>query len=503
MKRFLLILSLAVYALNARSQSNLKVYYGLLHAHTMISDGSGTPEEAYQMAKTAGLDFFALTEHNHADAEDGAKERKDGLLIATNHQLYNGQTNITVTRHWTVNHQTHSETISIKPLIKAARDATSATFLALYGQEFSTISSGNHMNVFGLPEVITTPNGNFKSFFAQLQQYHSTGLNPVVQLNHPDIHQDLFYKGQDAKEKKKTFNDYGIDAGDLGPDYRDWVKAHAKYTHLIEVLAGPALSKVRKPYDPLEDEYFFYLKQGLRVSPTAGQDNHYKTWGTITEARTGVLSESLSQQDILNALRNNRTFATEDKNLRLVLQLNGSMMGTAINAPDESELKFKVSISDTDEPNATYDIQIVGGTIKPELSTTATEWKAKDGVLFSKTGVSAGDLNIPGLFANAEPSFYYIRLTQNSPQGKDRAWSAPVWVNLNSPATEAIANVSATTPEFPVAQFYWTASSSSQVYHRKGCRSIDLIKPENLKSGDNPPAGRTLHACIFQENEED
>lgn len=61
---------------------DLKCYYGLLHAHTAYSDGSGTPEEAFEMAKEAGLDFFAITEHNHSKAESGAKDREDGLLIA-------------------------------------------------------------------------------------------------------------------------------------------------------------------------------------------------------------------------------------------------------------------------------------------------------------------------------------------------------------------------------------------------------------------------------------
>ncbi|WPU91693.1 hypothetical protein SNE25_20450 [Mucilaginibacter sabulilitoris] len=498
MKKVLLLLFLALSTIATRAQNNLKVYYGLLHAHTLLSDGSGTPEEAYAMAKANGLDFFAITEHNHAKAEDSGDERKDGVLIATDPRLYNGQNNVTITRKWTENGQQQTETISVRPLVKAAAAATTQTFLAIYGQEFSTISSGNHVNVFGLPEVLTVRNGNFKGFFDLLRQYESNGLNAVVQLNHPDVHTDLFYKGDDNSVKRNMYNDYGIDAGDLGPDFGNWVKTQSRYTHLIEVLTGPALSKVYRAYKPLEDEYFFYLKQGLRISPTAGQDNHYKTWGSITDARTGVLSESLSEKDILNAFRNNRTFATEDKNLKVILQLNDATMGSAINATVESELKFKVSISDSDEPNATYDLQVVGGAIKPELSTTATDWKAEDGILLTKNNIGGGDVSLTGLFAAAEPSFYYIRVTQNSGQKKDRAWTAPVWVNLNGTA----ANVTLATPAVVPALFYWTSSISSKVYHKKGCHSIDLIKLENLQSGDIPPAGRTLHNCVIGESDE-
>lgn len=62
------------------------VRFGNLHSHSSYSDGLGEPAEAYEMACDAGLDFFAVTEHNHA-AGDGKGERRDGLMIATEPQL--------------------------------------------------------------------------------------------------------------------------------------------------------------------------------------------------------------------------------------------------------------------------------------------------------------------------------------------------------------------------------------------------------------------------------
>ena len=42
------------------------VYYGQLHSHTNISDGQGSPSEAYAYARdTAGLDFFSITDHDY------------------------------------------------------------------------------------------------------------------------------------------------------------------------------------------------------------------------------------------------------------------------------------------------------------------------------------------------------------------------------------------------------------------------------------------------------
>ncbi len=41
------------------------VYYGHLHNHCSISDGTGTPADAYNYAKTTGdLDFFSLADHS-------------------------------------------------------------------------------------------------------------------------------------------------------------------------------------------------------------------------------------------------------------------------------------------------------------------------------------------------------------------------------------------------------------------------------------------------------
>ena len=84
--KFVLIGSL-ICAAAAQAQVE-DVRFGNLHAHSSYSDGLGTPGEAYTMACEAGLDFFAVTEHNHA-AGDGKGERRDGLMIATQPALYN------------------------------------------------------------------------------------------------------------------------------------------------------------------------------------------------------------------------------------------------------------------------------------------------------------------------------------------------------------------------------------------------------------------------------
>jgi hypothetical protein len=66
-----------------------------------------------------------------------------------------------------------------------------------------------------------------------------------------------------------------------------------------------------------EKDYFQYLNFGFHLAPSTGQDNHYATWGTVTDARVAVLADNLSKQDILTALKTRRAYA-EDKNLRVI-----------------------------------------------------------------------------------------------------------------------------------------------------------------------------------------
>ncbi|NLL31368.1 MAG: CehA/McbA family metallohydrolase [Clostridiales bacterium] len=43
---------------------NLKYYYGIPHSHTSFSTGKGSPQEAYEYGRKAGLNFMMITDHN-------------------------------------------------------------------------------------------------------------------------------------------------------------------------------------------------------------------------------------------------------------------------------------------------------------------------------------------------------------------------------------------------------------------------------------------------------
>jgi hypothetical protein len=65
MRRLVIVVLFALLAY-AVVANDLKPFYGNPHSHTSYSDGTGTPEEAYEFgSKVPGLDFLAVTDHGY------------------------------------------------------------------------------------------------------------------------------------------------------------------------------------------------------------------------------------------------------------------------------------------------------------------------------------------------------------------------------------------------------------------------------------------------------
>jgi hypothetical protein len=259
-----------------RFQADPVVLFGSLHSHTPLNDGSGAPAEAYEHARdVAGLDFLAVTEHKHAQAGD----------IAGNLTLYTGP-----------------GFLSLIPT--ANRFVEEGRFIALDGQEFSTIKSGNHVNVIDAPHVIDVPNGQFRTLLENWLPVHldTQGEQPLLLLNHPDT-------GESPDDRE-----YGID--DYGGDRDPWLAAMDPRVPLINLINGPSHINLTNltPGAASEDEFQRYLNLGLHVAPTADQDNHRRNWGTSTQARTAVLAPMLTKAALLTAMNERQVYATVDRN---------------------------------------------------------------------------------------------------------------------------------------------------------------------------------------------
>lgn len=418
----------------------LNVYFGNLHAHTSYSDGVEEPNTAFLHARDVGkLDFMALTEHNHNQAG----------RIADDHALYSG--------------------MGPNSLISIANRLTeNGRFVALYGQEFSTISAGNHMNVLDVPAVIDVPNGAFGQLLNTWLPAHQDTLGglAVLLLNHPAI-------ASSSPDKEYGRDDFGSEA--------EWIRRVGSEAAMIAMINGPshATGEGIKPSPPAESEVFRYLNLGFHLAPTADQDNHKSTWGTITNARTAVIADDLSKAALLRAMKARHVYATEDKNLRIVCRVNGQLCGDQLSPvpPVGSELSIELTIHDDDEPAASYKIDVFSDHIGGEPAHDPIE-------VVSITGNTVTPFRIEDIRYNGGSQYVFFRIRQLTEDGdEDRAWTAPVWIEAG-----------ATPLPPPEDNSRVVASRHSSIYHiDPNCAGAKAIKPANKIFGAEAKRDRTAH----------
>lgn len=372
------------------------IRFGNLHAHTSYSDGLGKPSEAYAMACNAGLDFFAITEHNHFKG-DGKGDRKDDIIIATHPELYDGDP---------------------EALVQSADEHDApGQCVTIYGQEFSTISKGNHVNVFDIREVIAVEDGRFDLLLDWLDQNpDGGGHQPLIQFNHPN-------------SGKKALIDYGRD--DFGaPDEFAWQQAMSPRVSLIEVFNAPALrdGEGQRTHDR-SFIYRLYLNLGFHVAPSVGQDNHFRNWGISTDARVAVIAPDFSRRGIIEALRRRHAYASEDKNLRVIFRAGNALQGDIIAPPPlGEELPLTLQLSDTDEPNAVYRVDVYKDVAGGRPARNPVE-------SFEFSGDQMTPVKLEGIRFEEVGEYVFLRITQfgDELQGDeehpidDRLWTAPIW----------------------------------------------------------------------------
>lgn len=376
---------------NPSTSETMQVFFGNLHSHTSYSDGKGTPEQAFSHARdVAKLDFLAVTEHNHLLGGNASSPEVKAAL-------YKGP-----------------PATALRPT--ADRFTVSGKFIAIAGQEYSSMSKGNHVNLFDTPEVITLKNGEFDELLPWLERNRdSSGNPPIMQLNHPALGSPF------PPFPGLRWKDFGRD--DFGNE-NEWVKRMGAASSLIEVLNGepPAGSTDRRAPQVMENYYVRFLQLGFHLAPTGNQDNHQENWGTATEVRTAILSEQLTKPALLTALRARHTYATEDRNLKVIARIGGRLMGDVIRSPQSpGPQALELRIHDEDEPDADYTVEVIHGRIGGPLAGVAASHRLK-GNTPTGASISLGKVDFP-----QTGTFLFLRLTQSSKAGDDRVWTAPVW----------------------------------------------------------------------------
>lgn len=329
------------------------LYFGQLHAHTDISNGAGSVEEAFQYASQVdGLDFFAVTDHSDSfdNADMGAIDA-DGADISAD---------------WAAGKQ-------------AAASVTNGDFVGLFGFEMTWPEDKQlgHISTFNTPGWQTRDQEAFTNVTAALENYYKalTAVpGSVSQFNHPDtVHGDF-----------ERFDHYS-------PQYDAVVS-------LLEVAGEDGV---------VDCEYYdLALDKGWHIAPTNNQNNHNGQWGDASDARTVVLAKDLTEEALYAAMKDRRVYATQDSDLAIYYELNGTVMGSMI--PKSEEAEITVFLSDpTDEAIGNVEVVTDGGAV---LVSEYVETPSQ----------------VLELSASGGHSYYYLRITQ--PDG-DVAVTAPVWMD--------------------------------------------------------------------------
>lgn len=297
--------SIVPVVLPERPRRNWNAYFGLLDAHTDISDGEGSVQEAFTYAAgVAELDFFAVTDHSDSfDNADNGSITVDGSSISS---------------EWAEGKQ-------------AAAAVTGGDFVGIFGYEMTwgEDKSLGHINTFHTPgwQTRNQPGfGTLEGYFRALQQVPGA----VSQFNHP-----------------------GLAYGEF-ENFAEYDPAFDAVMQLLQVEGENGKSFY--PY------YILALDAGWHVAPTVGQDNHHGEWGSLGNSRTAVLAQSLTEEALYQAMGSCRVYATQDSDLYVDYRLNGHIMGSVIGVPNA--LEVSVVLDDpTDTAVGTIEVISSGGRV--------------------------------------------------------------------------------------------------------------------------------------------
>ena len=341
-----------------RENENYNIYFGQIHSHTSYSDGAGTCEEAFTYATDVdNLDFLAVTDHSNSFDNATSATISDG----------------SVSEEWVEGNE-------------LAETYTTDTFVSLFGYEMTWSNGLGHINTFNTGGFQSRTQSDYTTYSTALQNYYTTlktETSSISQFNHPGT----------------TFGDFS--------DFAYYDEDIDNLITLIEVGNGEGTIG-SSGYFPSYEYYTRALDKGWHVAPSNNQDNHKGKWGDANTARTVVLADSLTEENIYDAMRNYRVYATEDNDLSITYTLDDYIMGTILEEDAVGDtVTIEVELSDpTDDSIGEVEVIVNGGLSLASQTVDSSE----ETVTFE---------------VSSSYSYYYIQVTEAD---GDIAVTAPVWV---------------------------------------------------------------------------
>ena len=295
------------------------VFYGLLHAHSFVSDGGGDPidfdrghpDNAHRFARdVAGLDFFSLADHNNV--------------------VHRQQNTIWTQTEWDL-------------LYNASQYFNEdGKFVTFFGQEMSTTNVG-HITVIHNPD---TPGGLTlqDNYFFNYSNIERDGLNEFYQwldtqpavgfFNHPgDYVWDTWYPSENWGPEFNFFNPVNGFTTDRMVGMELFNRNAGFEIYFYNYRWGDFRDRL-SPGDRVELRANTFLdeanQQGWRIGAAGSDDHHGMGWGTMNDFRMAILAPELTRDALFYAMENRRFYATKDSNLALSFTIGGHEMGSIV-----------------------------------------------------------------------------------------------------------------------------------------------------------------------------
>jgi hypothetical protein len=329
----------------------------LIHSH----QSNPTPETP--MYSGIVMNFYYGNLHSHTQYSDGQGTPDQALVWAkTQFDFY------AITDH--AEQLTSTEWITIGNAVNA--HTIDGNFIAIRGFEWTHPSFGhiNVLNTSSYTGIIDMYDP--EDFYAWIDQN-----NGLAHFNHPGREVGKF---SNFEYKQNLFdNFYGIETGNKNKNNASNVYAQF--------------------YEPA-------LNQGWHLAPIQSQDNHYLK---ANNARTVIITQSLTRANIIDAIRKRRLYSSDDTNIKLIFKYNNSWMGSTIHVSGGPITLHISVIDDVSDPVNKIELIDKSGDVIEELH--VTNWT---GIVKWTPEVNISDYD-----------YYYVKIYENN--GNEIVYSSPLW----------------------------------------------------------------------------
>lgn len=345
------------------------IYWGELHGHTILSDGTIDIDTYFATARDrAHLDFCALTDHDHGGVG------KPELWDAGKWELIQN---------------------------KVAEYHQPGTFVTLLGYERDSYP-----------------------YYNNLVLYYRDGRGEMVrgevdgEITEPELSALLQREDIIAVPHTTTLISSGTDFEKI---------PLALMTPLIEVYSKWGTSEYFGNPNPVKTEarggaWHDALAKGARMGCIAGSDEHGPNPGLpgktavpgnlryVQPGLCAVLAEELTREAVFAALKAKRCYGTSGARIEVDFRINGVPMGQSLSLPGGTERQVYIRVQGEDG-----------------LRTVTMEKNNQDYVVFHVDGASS---TFTELFYDSEVAsptdWYYCRIEQMDGR---MAWTSPIWID--------------------------------------------------------------------------